>query len=115
MCHGSFFYSNSTNYANVYKKFNKALGERADLYVNKEAARILKLESTARNFYLQILQIPNQLKLIGGGKPKDWEKIAKELLVQFEKLSTEAKSTLKEQYPEVIYHLTSNNYYILHI
>jgi hypothetical protein len=85
------------------------LGERADLYVNKEAAKILKLESTARNFYLQILQLPNQLKLIGGGKPADWERMAKELLVQFKELSTEAKSSLNDQYPEVMATLISKN------
>lgn len=101
--------SNNTesNYAAAYKQFSTKLGEKAEEYVNKEAAKILKLDSTARNFYLQILQLPNQLKLIGGGKTEDWKQMAKELLVQYEKLSNESKSNLKEHYSEVSTTLTS--------
>ncbi|KAI6184822.1 Fatty-acid and retinol-binding protein 6 [Aphelenchoides bicaudatus] len=97
-----------SNYTAVYKEFNKALGEKAEEYVNKEAAKILKLEASARNFYLQILQLPNQLKLINGGKRKDWKRMAKELLVQYDKLPTESKATFKEQYPEVSETLTGD-------
>lgn len=100
--------STETNYATAYKQFNKKLGEKAEEYVNKEAAKILKLDQNARNFYLQILQLPNQLKLIGGGTKEDWKQIAKELVVLYEKLSTGSKSTLKEHYPEVSETLTGH-------
>lgn len=90
------------NYTAVYKEFNEALGQKAEEYVNKEAAKILKLETTARNFYLQILQLPNKLKQIEGGKEEDWKQMAKEVLVQYEKLGAEAKATFKAQHPEVV-------------
>ena len=98
--------STETNYASAYKQFNEVLGKKAEEYVNKEASKILKLESNARNFYLQILQLPNQLKLIDGGKLDDWKRMAKKLFVQFEKLSIKDKATFKEQYPEILETLT---------
>lgn len=74
--------------------------------MNKEAAKIIKLKSAARDFYLEILQLPNRLKLIDGGSTDDWKRMAKELIVQYENLSTENKTSLEEQYPEVSATLT---------
>nr|AOC59162.1 fatty-acid and retinol-binding protein 6 [Aphelenchoides besseyi] len=87
-------------YAAGYRIYNKELGDRADDFLNNEALRILQLDAPARNFYLNILQIPDKLKAIAEDEEQQ-KFVAQRLIHEFDKLTDESQNKLQEQFPEV--------------
>ncbi|KAI6230243.1 Fatty-acid and retinol-binding protein 6 [Aphelenchoides fujianensis] len=94
-------------YAAGYRLHSKELGDRADEYLNKEALRILQLDAAARNFYLNVLQIPDRVKTIEEAERK---LVAQRLVHEFDKLPEESRGKLEQQFAEVVQTLTSADF-----